>query len=117
MTIIAALHDPLAIFVADNFSNVVTPHDNRANLRTARAGPVMRPWARQIVRRSGIAADLRAHVPSAPGARPPGILKMSVGFAAMDVMMVTKMMVMMDIVVMVVVMMATMRFRARPQRT
>jgi hypothetical protein len=44
----------------------------------------------------------------------PGMLKMSAGFAAMDVMMVTKMMVMMDIVVMVVV---TMRFRARPQHT
>jgi hypothetical protein len=46
----------------------------------------------------------------------PGMLKMSADFAAMDVMMVTKMMVMMDIVVMVVVM-ATMRFRARPQHT
>ena len=43
MTIIAALHDPLAILVADNFSDVVTPHDNRADVRTARVGPVMRP--------------------------------------------------------------------------
>ncbi|WP_300178515.1 hypothetical protein [Bradyrhizobium sp.] len=128
MTIIAALHDPLAIFVADNFSDVVTPHDDRTDVRTARVGAIMRPCTRQIVRRSGIAADLSAHVPSAPRARTAGmlkvpgilkslgILKMPVDLAAMNVMIMTKMMVMMDIVVMVV-MMATMRFRVRPQRT
>ncbi|MBU6458412.1 MAG: hypothetical protein KGQ48_12875 [Bradyrhizobium sp.] len=114
MTIIAALHDPLAMFLADNFSDMVTPHDNRADPRSTRVGSIMRPCARQIVRWSGITADLSAHVPSAPCARPPGIVKMPIDLAAMNVMM----MVMMAIVVMIaMVMVATMCFGVRSQRT
>jgi hypothetical protein len=37
----------------------------------------MRPRPRQVVRRSGIAADLAAHVPSAPRAWPSGIAGVS----------------------------------------
>ena len=43
MTIVAAVHDPLAIFLANDFSDVVTPHHDGANGRTARVGAVMRP--------------------------------------------------------------------------
>ena len=41
--VVAALHDPLAIFLADNFSDVVAPDDNGADRRTAGVGSIMRP--------------------------------------------------------------------------
>src|SRR6185437_1070724 len=43
MTIVAAVHDPLAIFPTDDFSDVVTPHHDGAHRGTARVGAVMRP--------------------------------------------------------------------------
>jgi hypothetical protein len=36
MTVIAALHDPLAILVADDLADVVTPDDNGPDRRSAR---------------------------------------------------------------------------------
>jgi hypothetical protein len=34
MTVIAALHNPLTVLLADDLADVVTPDDNRANSRT-----------------------------------------------------------------------------------
>lgn len=69
MTVIAALHDPLAVLLADDLSDVVAPDHDRADARAAGVGSVMGPGACQIVGRSGIAADLATHVPAAPCAR------------------------------------------------
>lgn len=87
MTIVAAIHDPLAIFLADDFSDVVTPHHDGADGRTTRVGTVMRPRSREIVRRPGIAADLAAHVPAAPRAGAAGIVSVAAVMAAMMMVM------------------------------
>ena len=71
MAVIAALHDPLAIFLADNSSDVMAPDHDGADARAAGVGAVMGPGSREIVGRTGVAADLAAHVPAAPGTRPP----------------------------------------------
>jgi hypothetical protein len=43
MAVIAALHDPLAIFLADNFSHVMTPDNDRPDGWTARVRSIVRP--------------------------------------------------------------------------
>jgi hypothetical protein len=67
MAVIAALHDPLTVFVTDYPADMVTPNHDGTDGRTARVVPVMRPGSRQIVGGAGIGAHLPAHVPSAPG--------------------------------------------------
>lgn len=70
MAVIAALHDPLTVFVTDNLADMVTPNHDGADRRTASVISVVRPGSRQIVGRTGIGADLPAHIPSAPGPGP-----------------------------------------------
>ncbi len=71
MTVIAALHDPLAVFLADNLADVVAPDHDSADARTAGISAVMGPRARKVVGRTGVAGDLPAHIPAAPGAGTP----------------------------------------------
>jgi hypothetical protein len=67
MAVIAALHDPMTVFVTDYLADMVTPNHDGTDGRAARVVPVMSPGSRQIVGGAGIGADLPAHVPSAPG--------------------------------------------------
>jgi hypothetical protein len=43
VTIIAAFHDPLAIFLADDFTDVVAPDHNGADRWTARVRSIVSP--------------------------------------------------------------------------
>jgi hypothetical protein len=70
VAIIAALHDPMTVLAADDFADMVAPDHDRADRRTARVMPVMRPGSRQVVAGAGIGTHLPAHVPSAPGPGP-----------------------------------------------
>src|SRR5579871_3519862 len=81
MPVIAALDDPLAILLADNFSDVMTPDHDCTDRRTAGIGAVMRPRTGKVIRRSGIGSDLLAHVPSAPGGWPPGQARVAIARA------------------------------------
>ena len=67
MAVIAALHDPLTVFLTDYLADMVTPNHDGTDGRTARVVAVMSPGSRQIVGGAGIGADLPAHIPSAPG--------------------------------------------------
>src|SRR6266851_4085362 len=64
--IIAALHEPLAVLLADDLADVVTPDNDRADGRSTGTGPIMSPGAGEVVGRAGVAADLPAHIPAAP---------------------------------------------------
>jgi hypothetical protein len=70
MAVIAALHDPFAVFVTDDLADMVTPYHDGTDRRTARVRSVASPGSRQIVGRTGISANLPTHIPSAPGPRP-----------------------------------------------
>lgn len=70
MTVIAALHDPFAVFVTDDLADMVTPNHDGTDRRTARVRSVVSPGSRQIEGRTGIGANLPSHIPSAPGPRP-----------------------------------------------
>jgi hypothetical protein len=74
MAIVTALHDPLTVLVADDLAYVVTPNDDGTYGGSPGAWSVMRPWAREVVGWTGVDADLLAHVPSAPRARPTRIM-------------------------------------------
>ena len=74
VTIIAALHDPLTIFLANDLADMVTPDDDCTDRGSASVRSVMRPRPCEIVRRARVAADLPAHKPSAPRARPTCIM-------------------------------------------
>jgi hypothetical protein len=78
MAIVAALNDPLAVFLADNFSDVMPPDNDGADRRSAGVRAIAGPGSRQIVGRAGIAADLAAHVPAAPGLGAPGMMLIAV---------------------------------------
>lgn len=69
VTVIAALHDPVTVVFTDDLSDVMAPDHDSAHARAARIGPVMGPRPRQIIGRTGVAADLAAHIPAAPRAR------------------------------------------------
>jgi len=71
VTVIAALDDPVAILVTDDFHDMVRPHDDGSDRRAAGIGTVVGPGASEIILRAGIAADQGAHIPSAPCGRPP----------------------------------------------
>jgi hypothetical protein len=43
VTIIAALNNPLAVLLADDLTNVMTPDDDRTHMRAAGIRSVMRP--------------------------------------------------------------------------
>lgn len=73
MAVIAAPHNPLPVLATDNFADVVTPYDNRPDGRSTCVYAVVSPSSREIVLRSGILADLRPHVPTAPRSGPSGI--------------------------------------------
>ena len=73
MAVIAGLDDPLAVLLPDDPSNVVRPHDNRADPRGARPAP-MGPIARQVIARARIGPDQTPHLPAAPGSRPPLVM-------------------------------------------
>jgi hypothetical protein len=70
MAIIAALHNPLTVLVTDNLADMVTPNHDGTDRRTASVISVVSPGSRQIVGRTGIGANLPAHIPSAPGPGP-----------------------------------------------
>src|SRR5262249_5290990 len=63
--VVARAYDPFAVLLADDETDVMRPHHDRADARARRRAPV-RPVAREIVVRSRIAADLRTHVEAAP---------------------------------------------------
>ena len=71
MTVIAAFNDPLAVLLSDDLPDMMTPYDNRANGGTAGIGAVVGPGSREVVLGTRIGSNLTAHVPSAPGRRPP----------------------------------------------
>jgi hypothetical protein len=73
MAIIAALHDPLAVLLADDLADMMRPDDDGADRRLPGVGAVMSPCPREIIFGTGIATDLPAHVPAAPGGWPSGI--------------------------------------------
>jgi len=98
MAVIAALHDPLAVLVADNLADMVPPDDDGTDRRSASVAAVVSPGSSQIVLRTGIAADLRPHVPAAPGPGPPG---MGVPGRSITAMMMRMMMRIMRMVTMV----------------
>jgi hypothetical protein len=87
MPVIAALHDPLAILVADDLADVVPPDDDRTDRRSTGIGPIMGPGACKIVGWAGVAADLAAHIPAAPGSRPTCVV-MASSMMVMTVVMV-----------------------------
>jgi hypothetical protein len=66
VAVIAAPHDPLTVFLAYDFTDVVTPDDDGPNRWATGVRSVAGPGPREVERGSGIAADLRAHVPTAP---------------------------------------------------
>jgi hypothetical protein len=76
-SVVPALNNPLAVFLANNFSDMMGPNDNGANRGPAGVGPIVGPRSCQIVRRSRVAADLTAHVPTAPGAGASGRVMIS----------------------------------------
>ena len=76
--VVAALNDPLTVFLADNFSDVMPPDDDRADRWSAGVRSIAGPRPRQIECRAGIAAHLPAHVPAAPGPRASGMMLISV---------------------------------------
>jgi hypothetical protein len=64
----------LTILFADDLSDVVTPDDDGSDGRTTRIRAIVGPRSRKIIRRTGIASYLTAHVPPTPSRRPPGIV-------------------------------------------
>ena len=86
VAVIAALNDPLTILLADDFSDVVTPDDDCSDSRTTCIRPIVGPRSRKIIRRTGIATDLTAHVPPTPSRRPPGIVGVPTCIAQMVMM-------------------------------
>lgn len=70
MAIISALNDPLPVFSADNFTDVMCPDHDRADSWTADVGAEVGPRSREIVLRAGIAADQLTHVPATPSPWP-----------------------------------------------
>jgi hypothetical protein len=71
--VIAALHYPMTIFVANNLADVVPPDNDSANGRTTSICAVVSPRSREVVFRARIAAHLTAHVPPAPRSGTPGV--------------------------------------------
>ena len=66
MAVIATLNYPLTLLPADDLTDVVTPDDDCSDSWTTCIRPIVGPRSRKIIGWSGIAADLRAHVPTAP---------------------------------------------------
>lgn len=93
MAVIAALNYPLTILLADDLTDVVTPDDDCSDSRTTCIRPIVGPRSRKIIGWSGIAADLRAHVPAAPRSRPAGVVLMTPFGMVMVVVVVVIMMV------------------------
>jgi hypothetical protein len=90
MTVIAALDDPLTILSANDPADMMTPDDDRANGWASGIRTIMSPRPRKIIRGSGIAADLWAHIPSTPRSRSTGIMEMA-SICAMVTMVVVMM--------------------------
>ena len=88
MAIIAALHDPLTVFVPDDLTDVMTPDDDGTDGRPAGVRAVVRPGSREVVLRAGVATNLRAHVPAAPSRRPSGCRIRMIPVVVREVMVV-----------------------------
>lgn len=73
--VIAALDDPLPVFVAYNFSHMMGPHHDGANGGPARVCSVVRPGSGQIEHGTWVSSDLPTHEPPAPGARASGVIR------------------------------------------
>src|SRR6516165_4640152 len=73
MRVIAALHQPLTIFAANDLADVVSPDDDNANGRTTSIYTVVSPCSREVVLRARIAAHLTTHVPPAPCGGTPSV--------------------------------------------
>src|SRR6516164_1226235 len=84
MRVIAALHYPLTILVANNFADVVSPDDDNANGRTTGICAIVSPRSGEVVLRAWIAAHLTTHVPPAPCSRMPSV---PVGMIAAEMML------------------------------
>jgi hypothetical protein len=81
--VIAALNDPLTILLADDFSDVVTPDDDGSDSRTTGIRPIVGPRSRKIIRGTGVATHLAAHVPPTPGRGTPGVVSVPTCIAQM----------------------------------
>jgi hypothetical protein len=77
VAVIATLNYPLTLLPADDLTDVVTPDDDCSDSWTTCIRPIVGPRSRKIIGWSGIAADLRAHVPSAPRPRPADVVMMT----------------------------------------
>ena len=67
MPVVSALDDPATVFfLPHNLADVMGPDDDGTDGRTTRIRSVLSPRPREVILRSGIAADLLAHVPAAP---------------------------------------------------
>jgi len=100
VAVIATLNYPLTLLPADDLTDVVTPDDDCSDSWTTCIRPIVGPRSRKIIGWSGIAADLRAHVPAALRSRPAGVVLMTSFGMVMVVVMVI---MMVAIVVMMVV--------------
>jgi hypothetical protein len=104
MAVITALYDPLTILMANDFTDVVPPDHNRADGRTDNLWSVVSPRPCKIIGWSRIAADLRAHVPSAPRSRSTDVVViLPIGAVLVNMAVLAKLvmvMVVMTIVVM-----------------
>lgn len=92
MTVVAAANDPTTVVSADDLSNVVWPDDDSADRRAASAHTKMSPSTRAVVLWSRISANLRTHVPAAPGSRSSRRVMMRMVHPAMLMMVVVAIM-------------------------
>src|SRR6185312_10228744 len=64
--VIAALHDPLAVFLTHDLTDVVRPDDDRSHRRPACIRAIASPRSCKVVLGTGIGAYLCPHVPATP---------------------------------------------------
>src|SRR5580698_5394421 len=68
MPVVTGFDDPVAVLLSDNLADMVRPDHDGTDANRSGMAP-MRPVAREVVFRSGIAADKLPHFPAAPRRR------------------------------------------------
>ena len=68
MPVVTGFDDPVAVLLSDNLADMVRPDHDGTDANRSGMAP-MRPVAREVVFRSGIAADKLPHFPAAPCSR------------------------------------------------
>ena len=85
VAVVAALHDPLTILLADDLADVVTPDDDGPDRWSTSIRSIVSPGTGQIKRRARVAADLPTHIPPAPCAGPTRIMMTTTGMVVVVV--------------------------------